>query len=156
MSVLIDREFKTVTQLAQRALGELSGPIAEVAVGAQGASGAQVRCFQAGEQRFIAKHATLLERRIMNLLQDQGQAVPRVAAGLDADSRDWMVMEFAEEIPDESNEDPVWTKGLGIALAGIHAVNKGKKREWLQLVSTDNELSDIHCNEWQPLYQGLS
>jgi hypothetical protein len=157
MAVISHTDHEVLTKLAQTAFGAIRGAVVELETGEQGNSGAQLRYFQAGEHTFVAKHATLLERRIMNVLQDQDQAVPRLAAGTvtGADSRDWMVLEFADAIPGKDNEDPVWAEKLGGALAGIHAQNMGRRPEWLKQLSTDNELSDVYCHEWQPLFHHL-
>jgi hypothetical protein len=136
MEVISNTDLEVLTRLAQTAFGAIRGAVTELEAGEQGNSGAQLRYVQAGEHKFVAKHATLLERRIMNVLQDQAQAVPRLAAGTGADSRDWMVLEFADEIPGQDNEDPVWAEKLGVALAGIHAQNMGKRPVWLKQLST--------------------
>lgn len=155
MEVISNTDLEGITRFAQRAFGAISGAVTELETGEQGNSGAELRYFQADEHKFVAKHATLLERRIMNLLQDQDQAVPGLAAETEIDSRDWLIMEFADEISGQDNEDPAWAEKLGVALAGIHAQNMGQRPEWLKQLSTDNELSDVYCNEWQPLFHNL-
>lgn len=155
METLEGLDSQSVTELAQKAFGELSGNLHELATGDQGASGAKLRYFQAGNRKFVAKHATPLERKVMNLLQEQGQAVPRLATDTGAASRDWLVMEFAEEIPGNENEDPEWSAKLGTALANIHARNMGQRPDWLKVLSLDDEVKDAYCHEWQPLFHKL-
>ena len=127
--------------------------------GEQGYSGGKVYYFRAtvnGEQRrFVAKSATLIERRIMLLLSQQKQAVPRMVCRTDKKGRDWLVMEYADDIPYAHNESQAWSPKLGYALAKIHAANMGNRPEWLEQLPPQNPLSVIFADEWLEMYDQL-
>jgi len=121
--------------------------------GAQGVSGATVRYFEAvfGSQKkkFIAKHATLLERQSFDLLGAQGQAIPRYSSSLENTDRDWLVMEHLDAIPYGSNHTEKWAKELGRSLAKIHAVNMGKRPDWLPELTREDPLLLVYATEWK-------
>lgn len=138
-----------------------AGPVTAVTElsGKQGNSGAQVHYFRAevdGKvKRLIVKFATLLERRLVTLLQAQNQATPRSLCQTDRDGRDWLVMEYADEIPSTHNESHAWSAPLGEALAKIHASNRGNRPEWVDPLPTHNPLHVVFADEWVDMYDQL-
>jgi fructosamine-3-kinase len=137
------------------------GPVTEVTEfsGEQGNSGAHVHYFRAEVDgkvnRLVVKSATLLERRLVTLLQAQNQATPRSLCKTDRDGRDWLVMEYADDIPYATNESDEWSAPLGEALAKIHASNRGNRPEWLDPLPTHNPLHVVFADEWVDMYDQL-
>ncbi len=118
----------------------------------QGASGAEVQLLLVrwrsaagaqGEERLVCKHAGLVERRIMQLLQAQGQAVPpsqSPAHAGDSPGRAPLLMPFARSRPPERIlGDPYapLTQEVAQGLARIHAANRQKRPHWLPRASDD-------------------
>lgn len=118
----------------------------------QGASGAEVRLVRVrwhggggaqGEEDLAIKHASLKERRILQLLNDQGQAVPPAlspaSTGHSAD-RAPLLMPFARSRPmDRILGDPYvpMTQQVARGLARLHAANLGHCPDWLPRAADD-------------------
>lgn len=109
--------------------------------GPQGASGSEVRYFSGGSRRCVAKHATLLERRVIDLIQGQGGAVPETRIpDADTPGRRWIYQRFADEVPaDEMHSDPdaPLTASVAAGLAHLHAANLQRCPDWLPAVEAD-------------------
>ena len=137
------------------------GPVTHVTEfsGEQGHSGAHVHYFRAEGDgkvtRLVVKSATLLERRLVTLLQAQNQAIPRSLCTTDREGRDWLVMEYADDIPSPANESDEWSALLGEALAQIHASNRGKRPEWVDPLPPHHPLHVVFADEWEGMYDQL-
>lgn len=127
--------------------------------GEQGRSGAAVHYFHfdlgTGVKKFVVKHATQLERQVLSLLQEQGCAVPKLLCDPSTLGRDWVVMEFTDEIPSGANETDQWAKKLAKALAGIHASNVDSRPNWLPGMNNSEPLADVFAVEWEAQYEEL-
>lgn len=137
------------------------GPVAEVTEfsGKQGNSGAQVHYLRVEVDgkvtRCVVKSATLLERRLVTLLQAQNQATPRSLCTTEREGRDWLVMEYADNIPAPTNESDEWSAPLGEALAKIHASNRGNRPAWLGPLPPHHPLHVVFADEWAEMYDQL-
>lgn len=118
----------------------------------QGASGAEVRLVRVrwrsgggaqGEEDLAIKHASLKERRILRLLNDQGQAVPPAlspASTLRSAGRAPLLMPFARSRPmDRILGDPYvpMTQQVARGLARLHAANLEQCPDWLPRAAAD-------------------
>ncbi len=118
--------------------------------GPQGASGSAIRYFSVsstspgGESHtdtVVTKSASLLERRVLQLLSSQGCAVPPVyIPDVVSDEPLPVLMPYLEPRtgPDMlgSPESPL-TRSVADGLAGIHAANLGRPPSWLPHTSED-------------------
>ncbi|MEI6481535.1 MAG: aminoglycoside phosphotransferase family protein [Candidatus Saccharibacteria bacterium] len=151
-------EQKKIRNLANKLFDNTFTNINEE-VGEQGNSGAAVHYFfgiGGGKPvKFVAKHATVLERQIFDLLKRQNQAIPKFIAGANTTGRDWMVMEHLDEIPYGDNESAIWAQKLGLALAKIHVANRGKCPSWLPTLDQKNPLGSVFADKWLPTYEKL-
>jgi aminoglycoside phosphotransferase (APT) family kinase protein len=123
----------------------------EEAAGPQGASGGKLRYFSAGSQRAVAKHATPLERRVIELLQSQGAAVPETRIP-DATSpgRSWIYQRFAQDRPADRHQSDVsspLTVSIAAGLAHLHAANLGRCPDWLPRVEA-NPRQELYLDAW--------
>ena len=117
--------------------------------GEQGASGSPVRYYAvvsedaAGQRQqncIVVKHATLLERRIVQRLHEQGCAVPPVYVP-DTITEGYLpiYMPFLEARHplDAGHPDSPLTRSVADGLAGIHAANRGQPPPWLPHTADD-------------------
>ena len=117
--------------------------------GPQGASGSQVRYFNvtstdpqgvAHQDRLVTKAASLLERRILELLSLQGCAVPPVyIPDVTSEGRAPVYMPYLEARPplDLGHPFSPLTRSIAEGLAGIHAANRQQPPPWLPQASED-------------------
>jgi hypothetical protein len=117
--------------------------------GNQGASGSLITYYDVtsenrqGQQTYdtlVTKSAGLLERRITQMLADQQCAVPPVVIpDLTAVDRAPIFMPLLNPQPPLHMGHPQspLTRSIADGLAGIHAANRQKSREWLPQVSND-------------------
>ncbi|MCE2488811.1 MAG: aminoglycoside phosphotransferase family protein [Anaerolineae bacterium] len=120
--------------------------IRELPLPHQGASGAEVRLVRVrwrcdtgahGEERLAIKQASLKERRILQLLNEQGQAVPPALSppsAVDSVDRAPLLMPFARSRPmDRVLGDPnaPMTQQVARGLARLHAANREQCPVWL-------------------------
>lgn len=147
----ITTDLEKIQKLAGKLFGHSVSDVYEE-TGEQGNSGAAVHYFHCRVEgrpaQFVAKHATLLERQILDLLRSQKQAVPDCVYEFKVDGRDWLIMEHLDEIPYGDNEQLSWAKKLGPALAKVHATNYGTRPAWLPDMPRHNPLSAVNANEW--------
>jgi hypothetical protein len=119
--------------------------------GPQGYSGSQV-CYFTVENKdphgathqddLVTKSATLLERRVLQLLSSQGCAVPPVVIpDVTGDGRSLIYMPFLEARPplDLGHPQSPLTYAIADGLAKIHAVNRNQPPSWLPRASDDLE-----------------
>ena len=138
-------------QVLHRLTGEQRGvvTIREQPPGAQGASGSQIRYFDVTStdtrgaryhDTLVTKDASLLERRILRLLTDQGCAVPPVyIPDLTTDARIPVYMPYLAERPAHEVGHPTssMTQAIADGLAGIHSTNRQRPPPWLPHVGED-------------------
>ena len=133
----------------------------------QGASGATVQLLLArwrsaagaqGEDRLACKHASQRERRVMHMLDAQGQAVPPSQGPPDdceSPSHAPLLMAFARSRPPERIlGDPYvpLTQGVAQGLARIHAANRQRRPAWLPRAA-DDYTKNINLLETQQAWQ---
>lgn len=113
--------------------------------GPQGASGSQVNYYEVAcedgvQHTLVTKSASLLERRIVNLLSSQKCAVPPVyIPDVTSEGRALIFMPFLHERPpqDLSHFQSALTQSVADGLAGIHIANRQKPQPWLPHTSAD-------------------
>lgn len=99
-------------------------------------------------QQIISKEAHLLERRVLALLCDQNQAVPRTfIPNFSLDKSRFYQQYVDSEITGHGPFDPT-TKAYARALARIHYMNLGQHREWLPL-ATENFEDRLWLRAWR-------
>ena len=118
--------------------------VVEQPAGKQGASGSQVRYFMvtssdaggaAHQETLITKAATRLEQRVLQLLTDQGCAVPPTIIGdVDGEERARVFIPYLEPRPPLDLGHPASPLTLSIAdgLAYIHSCNRRRPPAWLR------------------------
>jgi hypothetical protein len=138
--------------------------IQERAGGPQGASGSPLRYFDVtsedgggtqNQECLVTKTATLLERRILRLLADQGCAVPPiVVSDITTPSRSIVAMPYLDARPDLDLGLPSSPRTASIAegLAGIHAANRGHPPPWLPHTS-DDYLGRLWLHAWRQQWE---
>lgn len=111
--------------------------------GPQGASGSRIRYFDVtsanphgaiSQDVLVTKDASLLERRLLDLLARQGCAVPPVyVPDVNSDARLPVYMPYLAERPrlDFGHPASPLTQSIAEGLAGIHAANRQQPPPWL-------------------------
>jgi aminoglycoside phosphotransferase (APT) family kinase protein len=154
---------RAVCALMAKILGEPSSlqSVKQENNGPQGASGAQVNYFTATVQcaddepllqRFITKDASLRERKVLQLFNAQGQAIPHtVVPDSNSPGRFLVYQEFTDDRTPgnmEAKRGHQFTVDTAEALASIHAANLGKKPDWLPAVTEDID-KYLYLREWR-------
>ena len=149
---LPDLRVTSIHSLPRPHQGASGGEVQLLLLSWRSATGAQ------GEERLVCKHAGLKERRIMHLLEAQGQAVPPsqspTHAG-DLPGRAPLLMPFARSRPPERIlGDPYvpLTQAVARGLARIHAANRQQRPDWLPRASNDYA-KRINLSETQVAWQ---
>jgi hypothetical protein len=132
--------------------------------GAQGASGSQVCYFNVTStdpqgtthhDRLVTKAASLLERRILELLARQGCAVPPVyIPDVTSEGRAPVYMPYLEARPalDMGHPFSPLTRSIAEGLAGIHAANRQKSPSWLPQAGEDY-LGRLWLRAWREQWE---
>lgn len=138
--------------------------IQEQSNGSQGESGSQVRYFNVKntdpqgvvhQDSLVTKSASLLERRVLNLLSGQGCAVPPVVIpNTNEDERALVYMPYLEARPplDMGHPESPLTLSIADGLAGIHAANRNQPPSWLPHTSEDF-LGRLWLHAWREWWQ---
>ena len=132
--------------------------------GAQGASGAQIRYFTVTstdahgavhQDTLVTKAATLLERRVVQLLSSQGCAVPPVwIPDLTNEERAPIYMPYLEPRPplDLGHPASPLTRSVADGLAQIHVANLQRPPAWLPHASADY-LGRLWLHAWREQWE---
>ena len=132
--------------------------------GAQGASGALVHYFTATstdpygvvhQETLVTKAATLLERRVVQLLSSQGCAVPPVwIPDLTSAERAPIYMPYLEPRPplDLGHPASPLTRSVADGLAQIHVANLQRPPAWLPHASSDF-LGRLWLHAWREQWE---
>lgn len=138
--------------------------ISEQPGGLQGASGSQVRYFDVTsadpqgavhQEALVTKSASLLERRVLQLLSSQGCAVPPVVIQDGSrDERAPIYMPFLEARPalDLGHPSSPLTYSIADGLAGIHAANMGRPPAWMRHTA-DDYLGRLWLHAWREQWE---
>lgn len=127
---------------------------------AQGESGAEVSMYTIGYTttsadvihtlQAVVKQSPLRERRIVNMLMEQGQAVPPTyIPDLESDSQKPIFMQYAQPRPAHDMTGTVFnptTSLIAEHLAKLHAANRTRCPHWLPRVS-DDVMNNLYLNE---------
>lgn len=137
--------------------------IQEQTQGSQGYSGSQISYFtvrskdtqgNVHQESLVTKAASLLERRVLHLLCEQGCAVPPVIIpDVTRDERVHIYMPFLDDRPTffTGYSHPL-TSSMADGLAGIHAANRQRPQDWLPPVG-DNYLDQLWLRAWREKWE---
>lgn len=132
----------------------------------QGESGAEVNLYTVGYTttsadvihtlQAVVKQSPLRERQIVNLLMEQGQAVPpSYIPDTESDSRQPIFMQYARSRPVNdiaaSNFNPM-TQRIAKNLARLHVANRTRCPSWLPKVS-DDVMNNLYLNATQTVWE---
>lgn len=138
--------------------------IDEQPTGPQGASGSRIRYFAVTStdshgvhyhDTLVTKEASLLERRILRFLTDQGCAVPPVYIPDDTtDARMPVYMPYLAARPAHDVGHPTnpLTQAIADGLVGIHSANRQQPPPWLPRVSDDYR-GRLWLHAWQKQWE---